>query len=1027
MNYFITHTTENYEEITLQLAKSINKYSKHELIVYTIDYEGSDKLKSFAICKRIDLNLPELNKNDFIEQHGNSYVSRESVRTFLALGGKIDAMIEACDSQIDNWVYIDSDCIANTNIDDIFSYCNEVESFPLASLGPYEFILLTNPDGSVKGNPFWKNDNSVDLKNTLEWPMMDFFNMKPEQRGQYHTTNILVGTKHVKPFLEVWRDCKNLFPKITNVYNVSPLQEETIYNVLTWRIKDKGLPMVYVNVKGADTVKHFLETNTDQDIFVSEYYKLPKDKNKIIAFHGEKRIEEIEKMFDLIDNQKTKILFVAPHLSTGGMPSFLLKRIKSLLEYSKDIEIFVVEFTNVSYDYVVQRNEILEIIGEDHFWSLGENKLELIDIIKNNNINIVHIDEMIECLDSYTKAPESLFDKIYDKNRTWRVVETCHNVWFNPDTSKKYSPDGYAFCTPWHQVATFKHMPSKNMVAEFPIENNIPTIEEKTEAKKQLGFDLDKKHVINVGLWTQGKNQKEGVEIAKHLLQTNPEIQFHFIGNQAPNFKEYWEPIMQDIPSNVTVWGERNDVDTFMKAADVFMFNSTWECNPLAIREATSYGLPTLSRNLKQYLDMFTYYITEIKDDIIENADILLKTISNPKSYSLPLNQVEEFAQKHIDFYKLLLNSKPQEQVYNPEKLNYILTFINQPYFELLGNSDSDYKVQFVDENDKIHYEDTIKCNMWTKLNRQYFTKWTIKVWKDEELVLEQTLNLKNKRVFISIDSKSLGDTLAWFPYIDEFRKKHECQVVVSTFWNNLFKTEYPELEFITPGSTAHNINSAYTIGCYYNSDKEPELFNTIPLQKVSSNILGLPHTEIKPKISFIPTENKRDKKYITIGYHSTSGLKYWNNPTGWQELVNYFIENGYEVLNLSLESSELKGVIELEDKSMDNIMNLLHYSEFFVGLSSGLSWLAWALNKQVVLISNMTNKEHEFQSNCIRIVNESVCNSCWVDPNFQFDKGDWYWCPRHKNTDRHFECTKSISAEMVINKLRYLVENKKS
>ena len=101
---------------------------------------------------------------------------------------------------------------------------------------------------------------------------------------------------------------------------------------------------------------------------------------------------------------------------------------------------------------------------------------------------------------------------------------------------------------------------------------------------------------------------------------------------------------------------------------------------------------------------------------------------------------------------------------------------------------------------------------------------------------------------------------------------------------------------------------------------------------------------------------------------------------------VDYFNEQGYDVLNLSLESSELKGVIELEDKSINNIMNLLHYSEFFVGLSSGLSWLAWALNKQVVLISNMTNKEHEFQSNCIRIVNESVCNSCWVDPQFQFD-----------------------------------------
>ena len=58
MRYFITHTTENYEEITLQLAKSIKKYSNHDLLVYTIDYEGSDKLKSLATCKRIDLNLP---------------------------------------------------------------------------------------------------------------------------------------------------------------------------------------------------------------------------------------------------------------------------------------------------------------------------------------------------------------------------------------------------------------------------------------------------------------------------------------------------------------------------------------------------------------------------------------------------------------------------------------------------------------------------------------------------------------------------------------------------------------------------------------------------------------------------------------------------------------------------------------------------------------------------------------------------------------------------------------------------------
>jgi predicted phage terminase large subunit-like protein len=34
-------------------------------------------------------------------------------------------------------------------------------------------------------------------------------------------------------------------------------------------------------------------------------------------------------------------------------------------------------------------------------------------------------------------------------------------------------------------------------------------------------------------------------------------------------------------------------------------------------------------------------------------------------------------------------------------------------------------------------------------------------------------LDLKNKRVLISFESKSIGDTLAWVPYVVDFSKKH--------------------------------------------------------------------------------------------------------------------------------------------------------------------------------------------------------------------------------------------------------------
>jgi autotransporter strand-loop-strand O-heptosyltransferase len=104
------------------------------------------------------------------------------------------------------------------------------------------------------------------------------------------------------------------------------------------------------------------------------------------------------------------------------------------------------------------------------------------------------------------------------------------------------------------------------------------------------------------------------------------------------------------------------------------------------------------------------------------------------------------------------------------------------------------------------------------------------------------------------------------------------------------------------------------------------------------------------------------------------------------------------------------------------NTMNVIHHSEFVIGLSSGLSWLSWGLGKHVVMISNFTEADHEFTINCTRITNPDVCNGCWNNPMFKFDKGDWYWCPEHKGTERQFECHKSITSDMVIKQIQHLL-----
>jgi autotransporter strand-loop-strand O-heptosyltransferase len=725
------------------------------------------------------------------------------------------------------------------------------------------------------------------------------------------------------------------------------------------------------------------------------------------------------------NNDKLKVLFVAPHLSTGGMPSFLLKRIELIQKYSPEIDIYVVEYSLYSNAYVVQRDQIINLLPHNRFWSLGwfggndDEKLKLIDIIKENKIDIVHIEEIPEGFDPFNKIPDKILNLLYDNNRTWRVVETCHNIWFDPKTMKNYNPDAYAFCTPYHKQFTFSRETQHCDVIQFPIENQFRSESDKVESQIKLGLDTNKIHVLNVGLWTPGKNQKEGVELARLLEKTNPEIEFHFVGNQASNFQEYWKPIMEDLPSNVKVWGERNDVDVFMKSCDVFMFNSTWECNPLVLRESISYGLKIISRNLPQYLDMFTKYITEIDDSLQTTKDRLLNLISSRETYYLPSGQSLSFAESHSNFYKEV-KSKPV--VINRPKLSNVKInqhFVEKPFLEILGESDSTFDIKIYDDNGKLYYENNLPSNRWIRLNRSYFTKWNTKIWENGNLIYDDVLDYSNKRVLISFDSSSLGDTIAWIPYCLEFKKKHNCHVIVSTFWNKFFIKTYPELEFVNPGSIVNNINGLYKLGWFYDADKEPVLPNIIPLQKAATNILGLEYTEIKPNIYFKESSKPyNNSKYVTIATNSTAGCKFWTKE-GWQGVVDFLVGMGYKVVNVSKEDYPLKNVIKIKNTSIENTMNVIHHSEFFIGLSSGLSWLSWALGTHVFMISNFTEPDHEFSSNCTRIINKSVCNGCWNKSEFKFDKGDWYWCPIHKGTDRQFECHTSITSEMVINEIK--------
>ena len=83
---------------------------------------------------------------------------------------------------------------------------------------------------------------------------------------------------------------------------------------------------------------------------------------------------------------------------------------------------------------------------------------------------------------------------------------------------------------------------------------------------------------------------------------------------------------------------------------------------------------------------------------------------------------------------------------------------------------------------------------MWSKLNTQYYKEYVCKIYDGDTLVYEHKTNLTKKKVYIAFESKSLGDTLAWISQCEEFRKKHNCELIVSTFMNELFVNQNTQL-----------------------------------------------------------------------------------------------------------------------------------------------------------------------------------------------------------------------------------------
>jgi autotransporter strand-loop-strand O-heptosyltransferase len=313
--------------------------------------------------------------------------------------------------------------------------------------------------------------------------------------------------------------------------------------------------------------------------------------------------------------------------------------------------------------------------------------------------------------------------------------------------------------------------------------------------------------------------------------------------------------------------------------------------------------------------------------------------------------------------------------------------------------------------------------------SKRYFVRFCLEVWQGGQKLLCHDYSARDRQVLIQFPIGTIGDTVGWLPYAVKFWQEHDCHLTCCMANNliPLFRDRYPDIAFVTPEEVKpERYYATYSLGLFFD-DKDfvfqPCDFRHVGLHRTAGYILGVDPTEMPPLIAAADNRRPIAEPYVCIGVQSTTQAKYWNNSTGWLQIVRFVKEAGYRVICIDQKPVHGAGLVwnhipngaedETGDRPLTERVHWLKHADFFIGVSSGLSWLAWAAGTPVVLISGFTHPLNEFQTP-YRVINYHTCNSCWNDPRLRFDHKDFLWCPRHKDTVRQFECSRLITVDHV-------------
>ena len=343
---------------------------------------------------------------------------------------------------------------------------------------------------------------------------------------------------------------------------------------------------------------------------------------------------------------------------------------------------------------------------------------------------------------------------------------------------------------------------------------------------------------------------------------------------------------------------------------------------------------------------------------------------------------------------------------------------------------EGNFHVRISDFDSEIIFLDEDLSNVRLISVEKQFIRWQVEVFYNGEQIFSHVLDLEGQPVMIIARLDGLGDVISLLPFLREFKRRHNCKltVLLPEFIREFAANLYPDIPQAAAISFENYANyfPVMPIGDY---PKVPADIRNEPMERIHGVILGL--ETLPPAQIFKPTEPRFfSEPYVCIGVQASTPIKGWHYPDGWEIVVDYLKSLGYRVFCIDKEKFQREGDYSAampqnaEDLTGDfSIMeraNMLYHAEFFIGLGSGLSWVANAVGCPVVMICGFSQDWFEFHTP-YRVKNRLVCTGCFNDVRVTFMK----ICSYHKGTGRELECQKKISPQMVIDAINRLIADK--